>query len=166
VFYTKRISRLGNLGDVYPRLSSLILSHRIPLFPLVSAFVLFAVGCFNIILGLVVREKVHLYRAWGVSPPNDVEAKQALPKSRRFSFRPRGKRSTALSSAGNMNYPDVEKLPVYRESHEPTSQSKQPHGIHKPPRVVVNLGFGRQAQQGTETEWCCLPIPEHSRPKY
>ncbi|KAF8668081.1 mfs general substrate transporter [Rhizoctonia solani] len=156
---------VGILGLIQALLSTLILSHRIPTFPLISAFILFAVACLNIIIGLILREKVHNYRAWSVTTPNEVCPELALPKNRRISFRPRGKRSTIFNSVGDPTCSKIEKLPIYTESYESKNQRSEALTSNKPPLVVTSLGFGRQAQQGAEAEWCCLPIPEHSHPK-
>ncbi|CAE6364898.1 unnamed protein product [Rhizoctonia solani] len=157
---------VGILGMIQVLLSALILSHRIPTFPLISAFILFAIGCLNIILGLLLRERIHVYRARSASTCNNLCPEPTRPNNRRISFRPRGKRSTALGSTRGPVYPDIEKLPTYGDSHESKTQSGDTVDIGQPPQVAVKLGFGRQAHQGAETEWCCLPIPEQSHPNF
>ncbi|KAF9238681.1 hypothetical protein BU15DRAFT_88305 [Melanogaster broomeanus] len=49
---------LGALGVMQCLLGASILSHYVGAFPLVTAFFLFSVGCVNILVGLIFREKV------------------------------------------------------------------------------------------------------------
>lgn len=70
---------LGALGVIQCLLGAAVLSHRVEEFPLVSAFLVFSVGCLNILLGLIFREKVKAkrsIRAWKEVDP------EALPTSK------------------------------------------------------------------------------------
>jgi len=48
---------LGALGIFQCLIGAAVLSHRVDTFALVSAFFLFSIGCLNIVLGLIFREK-------------------------------------------------------------------------------------------------------------
>jgi len=74
---------LGALGIFQGLLGATILSHHVGKFTLVSAFLLFSVGCLNMTLGLIFRAKAKAkrsIRAWrngGVADDNDAAG--ALP---------------------------------------------------------------------------------------
>jgi len=73
---------LGALGVFQGLIGATILSHHVGKFSLVSAFLLFSVGCLNIALGLVFREKAKAkrsIRAWRNGTSDDDDAKGALP---------------------------------------------------------------------------------------
>lgn len=52
----------GALGVIQCLLGAAVLSHHVDEFSLVSAFFLFSVGCLNIFVGLIYREKAKVYR--------------------------------------------------------------------------------------------------------
>ncbi len=54
---------LGALGVIQCLLGAAVLSHHVEEFPLVSAFFVFSVGCLNILLGLIFRERVKVKRS-------------------------------------------------------------------------------------------------------
>ncbi|KAF9265150.1 hypothetical protein L218DRAFT_957843 [Marasmius fiardii PR-910] len=54
---------LGALGVIQCLIGAAILSHRVDTFTLVSAFLLFSLGCLNILLGLIFRESAKLKRS-------------------------------------------------------------------------------------------------------
>ena len=54
---------LGALGVIQCLLGAAVLSHHVDKFSLVSAFFLFSVGCLNILLGLIFREKAKRLRS-------------------------------------------------------------------------------------------------------
>ena len=45
------------------RIGASVLSHFVKVFPLVSAFFLFSIGCLNILIGLIFRERVKSTRS-------------------------------------------------------------------------------------------------------
>jgi hypothetical protein len=70
---------LGALGVFQCLIGATILSHHVDDFTLVAAFFLFAIGCLNMLLGLVFREKAKAKRSiltWR------EEAKGVLPTTR------------------------------------------------------------------------------------
>jgi len=52
----------GALGVIQCLLGAAVLSHHVDEFSLVSAFFLFSVGCLNVLVGLIYREKAKSYR--------------------------------------------------------------------------------------------------------
>ncbi|CAL1698292.1 unnamed protein product [Somion occarium] len=54
---------LGALGVIQGLLGAAVLSHHVDEFSLVSAFFLFAVGCLNMLLGLIFRERAKAQRS-------------------------------------------------------------------------------------------------------
>ena len=54
---------LGALGVIQCLLGAAVLSHRVNEFTLVSAFLIFSIGCLNILLGLIFREKAKWKRS-------------------------------------------------------------------------------------------------------
>ncbi|KAH9996157.1 hypothetical protein BJV74DRAFT_877456 [Russula compacta] len=67
---------LGPIGVIQCLIGAAILSHHVDDFALVSAFFLFSVGCLNILLGLIFREKARAKRS--VTSWRD-QAKSVLP---------------------------------------------------------------------------------------
>lgn len=68
---------VGILGAVQWITAASILSHHVDAFPLVSAWLLFAVGCINIILGLVFRSGIKVDRS--ITTFRETRAKELLP---------------------------------------------------------------------------------------
>lgn len=54
---------VGALGVMQCLIGASVLSHFVKVFPLVSAFFLFSVGCLNILIGLIFREHVKSTRS-------------------------------------------------------------------------------------------------------
>lgn len=54
---------LGALGVIQCLLGAAVLSHHVDEFPLVSAFFVFSIGCLNILLGLIFRERAKTKRS-------------------------------------------------------------------------------------------------------
>lgn len=54
---------LGALGVIQCLLGAAVLSHHVSEFPLVSAFLVFSIGCLNIFLGLIFRERAKTKRS-------------------------------------------------------------------------------------------------------
>jgi len=67
---------LGALGIIQCLLGAAILSHHVDTFSLVAAFFLFAIGCFNMLAGLIFRESAKAKRS--VTSWRE-HAKSALP---------------------------------------------------------------------------------------
>ncbi|PCH37677.1 hypothetical protein WOLCODRAFT_160952 [Wolfiporia cocos MD-104 SS10] len=70
---------LGPLGIFECLISTMILSHHVDDFTLVAAFLLFALGCVNIFLGLVFRERAKPRRALFAWRERVKDAKDILP---------------------------------------------------------------------------------------
>ncbi|KAG2151066.1 uncharacterized protein EDB93DRAFT_1140812 [Suillus bovinus] len=54
---------LGALGVMQCLIGASVLSHFVKVFPLVSGFFLFSIGCLNILIGLIFRERVKSTRS-------------------------------------------------------------------------------------------------------
>lgn len=130
---------LGALGVIQCLLGAAVLSHHVDKFSLVSAFFLFSVGCLNILLGLIFRERAKRLRS--LSARDDD--KEVLPIADKT-------RSLYLTSSN-------------------TGSSEKEHHILGAVRTGSNassragMGFGRQgekaaAAKGT-TEPSCLILP-------
>jgi hypothetical protein len=78
---------MDNSNGLLTRLGAAILSHHVDEFTLVSAFFLFSIGCLNILVGLIWREKVKTRRsltAWK-DRADDVLPTRAVSKLDKFS---------------------------------------------------------------------------------
>lgn len=102
---------LGPLGIFQCLLGAMILSHHVDDFTLVAAFFLFALGCVNMLLGLVFRESAKWRRsilAWreqakGILPSaEDIRPPFARPTSTFMSniFKPKGEQGQAVDEFG------------------------------------------------------------------
>ncbi|CAL1698290.1 unnamed protein product [Somion occarium] len=119
---------LGALGVIQGLLGAAVLSHHVDEFSLVSAFFLFAVGCLNMLLGLIFRERAKAQRsirAWrdGTKDvlPNPATATGAQIVTLPFNF------------TGN-----YEKGPIGAMRTGSSSSSR------------AGMGFGRQGQKAAE----------------
>lgn len=85
----------------YTRISTQILSHFVEDFTLVSAFILFVLGCINIALGIIFRESAKVKRSINLSPWC-TKVKDILPVSQdvRLVFINNNSGSTVFSSPG------------------------------------------------------------------
>lgn len=133
---------LGALGVIQCLLGAAVLSHHVPEFALVAAFFVFAVGCLNILLGLVFRERAKAFRsvrAWR-DPDADV-----LPTS------------TAPSA-------------LYAGAHPAADPfEKAPYGAFRSGSLSSDksgLGFGRQGAKWAEAQGYVVSEPEEAVPPY
>ncbi|CAE6444378.1 unnamed protein product [Rhizoctonia solani] len=157
---------VGILGMMQVLLGISILSHHIPEFALVSAFILFAIGCLNIILGLAFRKSIHSHRALDTGSMRESEgAGETQSSNRRTSFRPGSKQSMTLSSIDGSTHTYTEKQPPYEKltGSKTTGDGSIDMPKHGEP---MDLGFSRQAQQRAEKDGYSVPPPEQSHPKH
>lgn len=68
---------VGILGGIQWITAASILSHHVDTFPLVSAWLLFAVGCINILLGIALRKHIKVDRS--IHTFREAKAKELLP---------------------------------------------------------------------------------------
>ncbi|KAI9455302.1 hypothetical protein F5148DRAFT_1277238 [Russula earlei] len=129
---------LGPLGVMQCLIGAAILSHHVDDFALVSAFFLFSLGCLNILLGLIFREKAKAKRS--VTSWRD-HAKSVLP--------PPVHRAT--SSASTL--------------YGPTLSEKKSFGSRLSVRFA-GYGFGRQGEKEAGKKGFLISKPVEALPRY
>jgi len=143
---------LGPLGIFQCLISTQILSHHVDDFTLVSAFFLFALGCVNMLLGLIFRESAKAKRSitsWR------AEAKGILPSS--TDKRPVFVNATPIVSS----LFSQEKGQQVHVSRETVSDAHSFRNTEK-----VGYGFGRQGEKTAGLRGFILQKPEESLPRY
>ncbi|KAG5637935.1 hypothetical protein H0H81_002529 [Sphagnurus paluster] len=139
---------LGPLGIFQCLTSTQVLSHHVDDFPLVSAFFLFAVGCLNMLLGLIFRESAKERRSitsWR------AESKAILPTS---ATGPMGGASVTRQYTGDSKHsyssrPDTAEFRTWRSTDN-----------------KAGYGFGRQGEKAAGLRGFILQRPEESLPRY
>ncbi|KAG6331676.1 hypothetical protein ID866_7416, partial [Astraeus odoratus] len=130
---------VGALGVMQCLIGASVLSHYVDTFPLVTAFFLFSVGCLNILVGLIFRERAKDKRnilSWR-ERRKDVLPTVALPvggflhRDEKGSARPLQSPTSSYSSSGR-----------------------------------AGMGFGRQAEKAAELKGFILTKPVESLPKH
>ncbi|KAI0791002.1 hypothetical protein C8Q75DRAFT_758892 [Abortiporus biennis] len=140
---------LGALGVIQCLLGAAVLSHHVDEFSLVAAFFLFAVGCLNILLGLIFRESAKSRRSITGWREGD---RDILPRS---NSRLAPALDTAyLSRTLTMN--STEKV-----APSETGNTNMSRSISRP-----GMGFGRQGQKKAELAGYQVSAPEESVPRY
>jgi len=146
---------LGALGIFQCLISTQILSHHVDDFTLVSAFFLFALGCLNMLLGLIFRESVKAKRsisAWR------AEVKGVLPTSQ--DNRPVFVNTNSFTSAAFS--PRSEKEETYIKRQDTTASD---NGSWKSTEKA-GYGFGRQGEKSAALRGFILQKPVESLPRY
>jgi len=144
---------LGALGIFQCLISTQILSHHVDEFTLVSAFFLFALGCLNMLLGLIFRESAKAKRSissWR------AEVKGVLPTSQdnRPPFVNNNSTSAAFSSPS-------EKEPYVMRQDTTASDNRSWRSTEK-----AGYGFGRQGEKSAALRGFILQKPSESLPRY
>lgn len=146
---------LGALGVIQCLIGAAVLSHHVDDFSLVSAFFLFALGCLNILLGLIFRQHAKSKRSifnWrnhakSVLPTNvagiNVErAASAASAAHSFASTHFGKeKGTGVDEEGRMQ--------------EPATEDR-----------FAGFGFGRQGEKKAGLKGFLISRPLESLPKY
>lgn len=165
-FFQKFFPVLGNefgvgaLGVIECLIGAAILSHHVNSFTLVSAFFLFSLGCLNILVGLIFREKVKIRRsftAW------KERAKDVLPPPVLGGF----EKGIEISRAVGVepprfvnNFFDTKQIP-----RNDTGESGMSRSTTTTSRT--GLGFGRQGEKAAELKGFLLTKPlEATLPRY
>ncbi|CAE6488091.1 unnamed protein product [Rhizoctonia solani] len=161
---------VGILGIMQVLLSTVILSHRVPKFALVPAFLLFGIGCLNTALGLALRQNLHAYRTWKTEACQHETSEETHPTKCRTSFRPGSERTMAYKLTDSPVYSDhLEKQPRYETAYMSKGSG---HGCSKlaPPGGLLqctgSLELQRQAQSRTEKGGYSISAPEQAHPKH
>jgi hypothetical protein len=139
--------------NYFSRISTQILSHHVDDFALVSAFFLFALGCLNMLLGLIFRESAKTKRSissWR------AEVKGVLPSSQdnRPVFVNNNSTSAAFSSPS-------EKAPYVKRQDSAASDNGSWRSTEK-----AGYGFGRQGEKSAALRGFILQKPAESLPRY
>ncbi|EKM76560.1 hypothetical protein AGABI1DRAFT_115677 [Agaricus bisporus var. burnettii JB137-S8] len=143
---------LGALGVIQMLIGAAILSHHVDTFTLVSAFFLFSIGCLNVFLGLIFREKAKSKRSitsWREHTKNvlPTPVQQGLGAAK------------TLSS----HWPS-EKRKSVRFSDSSKKQSFESNGGLK--RDFSGMGFGRQGEKAASVKGYMLTKPVESLSKF
>jgi len=150
---------LGALGIFQCLISTQILSHHVDDFALVSAFFLFALGCINMLLGLIFRESAKAKRSitsWR------AESKGVLPTH--SDKRPVFVNATPyVSSVFSGQHEKGLASPQVTIIRQDTSASDAPSWKST---EKVGLGFGRQGEKAANLRGFILQKPEESLPRY
>ncbi|KAI0070957.1 hypothetical protein K474DRAFT_1776490 [Panus rudis PR-1116 ss-1] len=134
---------LGPLGVFQCLIGATILSHHVDDFTLVAAFFLFSIGCLNIFLGLIFRERAKAKRSilsW------KAEAKGVLPTSQ--DLRPK----FARPASGFVSS-------FFTGGSEKTKVEE-----HDAPRA--GFGFGRQGEKAAGLKGFLISRPLETLPRY
>ncbi|KAI5997801.1 hypothetical protein F5J12DRAFT_850441 [Pisolithus orientalis] len=127
---------VGALGVMQCLIGASVLSHYVRMFPLVTAFFLFSVGCLNILVGLMFREKVK-------------------DKRNILGWRERRKDVLPTVAPGGLTSRDREDKGTVCTSPVPSHSASSRPG----------MGFGRQAEKAAEMKGFLLTKPVASLPK-
>lgn len=157
---------LGALGVIQMLIGAAILSHHVDTFTLVSAFFLFSIGCLNVLLGLIFRERAKAKRSitsW------KEQAKSALPAPVQQGL----SAAKAVSShLGMWPGSDDEKKklgPVFGNSLSSKlsvgSNDSNGDGMTLK-RDFSGMGFGRQGEKAARLKGYIIARPVESLPKY
>ncbi|KII88164.1 hypothetical protein PLICRDRAFT_41302 [Plicaturopsis crispa FD-325 SS-3] len=140
---------VGALGIFQCLLGAAILSHHVDDFSLVSAFFVFALGCVNILVGLIFRESAKDKRSltsWR------AEKKGVLPTtirdSRSFTNAPPSFMSSRSSSPTLHEKADMSEFGAYKASSH------------------AGYGFGRQGEKAAGLKGFLISRPLESLPRY
>jgi len=151
---------LGPLGIFQGLIATQILSHHVDDYTLVSAFFLFAVGCLNMLLGLIFRESAKPKRSittWR------AEAKGILPQT----SGPDGHKKFILTN--NSHSPFVGRSLSTNAQNEKSGYGWSNGGDEYGSFGSIDkrgYGFGRQGEKAAELRGHFLRQPEDSLPRY
>lgn len=144
---------LGALGIIQCLIGAAILSHRVDTFTLVSAFFLFSLGCLNILLGLIFRERAKSKRS--ITSWRD-HAKSALPTHvGGIDVRPVVNHGVSFASNLYTGSSTDEK------NRSSTAESTGSFSSNK-----AGYGFGRQGEKSAAMKGYFISKPIESLPRY
>ena len=143
---------LGALGIFQCLISTQILSHHVDDFTLVSAYFLLALGCINMLLGLVFREDAkpkRSIRRWR------SDSKDLLPTHGPSA----NGRAILVSGPSSASIYSTEKAPQHFPA--PMARHDSMGSMDK-----ASLGFGRQAEKASHLRGFVLQKPDEVLPRY
>jgi len=134
---------LGALGIFQCLLGAAVLSHHVDSFALVSAFFLFSVGCLNILVGLIWREKAKVKRSiltWR------EHKKSVLPM--------------------HVGYPKIPSSPPSFVTTNWTGSERSEYSSDHKSDHKGGLGFGRQGEKAAGFQGYLVTRPLEALPRY
>ncbi|RPD63313.1 hypothetical protein L226DRAFT_533176 [Lentinus tigrinus ALCF2SS1-7] len=147
---------LGALGVIQCLLGAAVLSHHVDEFSLVSAFLLFSLGCVNILLGLIFRESVKWRRSitsWREQDKNTIGGKGGkggiLPTSQ-------VPRPLVMSSGSTAAWEKEQEAYGGADASRSGSLNSQKSG----------MGFGRQGEKAALARGFTISRPVEALPTY
>lgn len=145
----------------FPRISTQILSHFVEDFTLVSTFFLFAVGCLNILLGLIFRESAKAKRSI-CSSRWRARVRNVLPN---FQWTP------AVSVSNNfisrvISSPTEILVTPYMGYWQEGSDATVPDNVSWKSTEKVQYGFGTQGEKSAALRGYVVQKPVESLPRY
>ncbi|KAJ7160922.1 hypothetical protein C8R46DRAFT_955814 [Mycena filopes] len=132
---------VGPLGIIQCLLGAAVLSHRVDEFSLVAAFFLFAIGCLNMLAGLIFRES--------------AKGKRSIT-----SWRDHAKNALPTHVAG------VDIRPVASATPSFVSSVFKGDGEKAMPEAKIGYGFGVQGERAAGLKGYLLSKPIESLPRY
>ncbi|KAL0067074.1 hypothetical protein AAF712_005861 [Marasmius tenuissimus] len=141
---------LGALGIFQCLIGAQILSHHVDDFTLVAAFLVFSIGCLNMLLGLIFRESAkqrRSIRAWR------SDSKPILPTTT----------GSSMSTKGGPVF--VNATPAFSAQGP---QSMTEFGVPEPQWKTdkAGYGFGRQGEKAAGLRGFILQKPDETLPRY
>ncbi|KAG8946330.1 hypothetical protein FRC00_009664, partial [Tulasnella sp. 408] len=152
---------VGILGAVQWITSASILSHHVDEFPLVSAWLLFAVGCLDIILGLFFKAGIKVDRS--LRTFRETKAKELLPgpvQNAAPSFK------ILETSVGSIFSHDEKKGGLSRNNTGGSFQSRSSEAPTPAGTFGSGYGFGRQGEKAAGLKGFMISRPVESLPRY
>lgn len=149
---------LGAIGIIQCLIGAAILSHYVDNFTLVAAFFLFGIGCLNMFLGLIFRQKVKVKRS--LTSWRD-HAKSALPSH------VGGIPTKPVVSAASNFFDSKKGGKGWADLSSSSSSSSVPGSPKREPGDWKGaLGFGRQGEKRAALNGYFISKPIESLPRY
>jgi hypothetical protein len=141
---------VGAIGVLECLIGAQVNSHAVDDFPMVAAFLLFSIGCLNIILALIFGKAAKSHRSILSWRDRDVLPKTSADLARAAS------QKTHNSPAWSANSSIFNEKPHGRQS---------PDGYRSasPPGYGYNYGFGKQGEKKAAQEGYLVGKPPHAR---
>jgi hypothetical protein len=154
---------LGALGVFQCLIGATILSHHVDDFTLVAAFFLFSVGCLNMLIGLVFRERAKEYRS---IPAFRTSRKDVLPQHVEPSARPAAPQpffGSGFHPDEKVGYGASDKAARYEADYAAIAAAR---AASPQERDFAGYGFGRQGEKAAGLKGFLISRPLESVPRY
>jgi hypothetical protein len=174
---------LGALGIFQCLIGATILSHHVDDFTLVSAFFLFSVGCLNMLVGLIFRERAKGYRSIpGYRAYNQEVLPTHIDNRPPFAGPPAGevaamfdkKRTPSFTTAGTASMYEekdygygADKRARYEADFNSIAVAKAGNSHSQPQeRDFAGYGFGRQGEKAAGLKGFLITKPRETVSRY